>query len=111
MRIVEARTFVMMGSRVRVTQAAPNFLRKIKGLDPSIRVTEVETLLFAKPLSPRCLQKNAGCRILMANCGAFLASTLRANRGRSWAKRRLEYGSAEDDGGILIQARDRLDFV
>jgi hypothetical protein len=63
-------TFVMMGSRVRVTQAAPNFLSKTKGLDPTIRAVELETSLFAKRLSPRCLQKNGGCRIRMANCGS-----------------------------------------
>jgi len=40
----------MMGLRVRVTQAAPNFVRKIKWLDQTIRAVELETLLFAKPL-------------------------------------------------------------
>lgn len=59
----------MMGSRVRVTQAAPKFLRKIKGLDPTIWAIKLETSLSARSLSPRCLQKNAGYRIRMASSG------------------------------------------
>ena len=71
--------FVMMGSRVRVTQAAPRFLRKIKKLDPTSRGDKLETSLPAKPLSPRCLQKNASYRIWIASIGgAFLASKAKA---------------------------------
>src|SRR5689334_9238849 len=90
----------MMGSRVRVTQAAPNFLRKIKSLGIALRGGRLETSLSVKPLSPHCLQERADCRIRMASCGSVLGlDTPRQSRFGVGGSGRLEYGLAAEDGG------------